>query len=419
VAAAETLGLGAIVVTAHDVDAATRRAISRHAYLHRCAPVWCHPVTDRGAGFPIQFVCADPDDELEPAAGVVDVNIELPPPTTDDRARLWRDYVPASDSWSARQRDDIIERPHVTIADIVDVADRRLTDPVETAHHLNARQRAGVGALLDPMPLPYRMSDLIIDDRTRDALDFLLFEVRQRRRRWSGEPEHRLLPMTGIVALLAGPPGVGKTMTAQVIAAELGVDLLRVNLADTISKYVGETAKNLHTVLTEADRLDAVLVFDEADTLFGRRTELRDAHDRYANADTNFLLQAIESYQGVALLATNRRDHVDEAFTRRLRHVIEFPFPDVTARESLWATLLDALIPDRDRASCDPVVNRLAEHCDLTGADIKHAILNARLIATRDNCRVDATTIVAGLDRELGKHRRALSDLARKRVLGG
>ena len=183
--------------------------------------------------------------------------------------------------------------------------------------------------------------------------------------------------------LLAGPPGVGKTMAAQVVAAELGVDLLRVNLAETISKYVGETAKNLDAVLRNARDLDAVLLLDEADTLFGRRTEIRDAHDRWANADTNFLLQAIETYPGVAVLghqpqgparrgphpAAAARPGAAQARRRRPADAVADPAGRRRARPLTWR--------------CADLLDRLATRMELTGADIKNAALNAAFVAAR------------------------------------
>ena len=130
---------------------------------------------------------------------------------------------------------------------------------------------------------------------------------------------------SGTMALFAGPSGTGKTMTAEVLAAETGLDLYRIDLASVVSKYIGETEKNLDQVLETAAARDAVLLFDEADALFGQRTEVRDAHDRYANTETNYLLQKIEQYPGLVILTSNRKSNLDETLLRRARFVVDFP----------------------------------------------------------------------------------------------
>ena len=404
---------------------ATFVAVQRHAYLERCAPVW-HGRQAAEAGwpaltphFPVQVVCIGPDGRVGEVAELADVVVELPEPSVRDRRRLWGTYVPESETWPEPERSDVVERPHTTVGDIVHVAGQRVSTAATAREALRRRNRERLGPLVAPMPLPYRRDDLVVPDRVREGIDFLLFEARERRLFWADGGRARLYPQAGLVALLAGPPGVGKTMTAQVVAAELGVDLLRVNLAETISKYVGETAKNLDAVLRNARDLDAVLLCDEADTLFGRRTEIRDAHDRWANADTNFLLQAIETYPGVAILATNRKDQLDDALTRRLRHVLELPRPDAAGRLALWRTLLADVAPGIDLDPLADLLERLATRLELTGAEIKNAVLNAAFVAARAGSPVDADAVVDGLDRELGKQGRSLSVLDRRRIHDG
>ena len=140
----------------------------------------------------------------------------------------------------------------------------------------------------------------------------------------------------GVTALFAGDSGTGKTMSAEVIAGELGLDLYTVNLATVVDKYVGETEKNLERIFAEAGGVNAVLLFDEADAIFGKRSEVRDAHDRYANIESAYLLQRMETFDGLAILATNLRSNIDDAFTRRLDMIIDFPAPDETSRLAIW-----------------------------------------------------------------------------------
>ena len=404
---------------------ATFIAVQRHAFLERCVPVWHgRPAVSatwpaHTPHFPVQLVCLEPDERLPEVDELADVVVELPGPSVRDRWRLWADHLPESREWPEPERSDIVERPHTPVGDIVHVARQRATTVAAAREALRDRNRERLGPLVAPLPLPYRSADLVVPDRVRESLEFLLFEARQRRRFWAAGDRARLYPQSGLTALLAGPPGVGKTMLAQVVAAELGVDLLSVNLAETISKYVGETAKNLDAVLRNAGELDAVLLCDEADTLFGRRTEIRDAHDRWANADTNFLLQAIEAYPGVAILATNRKDQLDDALTRRLRHVIELPRPDPAARLVLWRTLLADIEPGLDLAHAAALLGRLAARVELTGAEIKNAVLNAAFVAARAGGGVGPEAIVEGLDRELAKQGRPLSVLDRRRIHDG
>ena len=144
----------------------------------------------------------------------------------------------------------------------------------------------------------------------------------------------------GVIALFAGDSGTGKTMSAEVIAGDLGLDLYTVNLATVVDKYIGETEKNLERIFTEAAGVNAVLFFDEADAIFGKRSDVKDAHDRYANIESAYLLQRLETFDGLAVLATNLRSNIDEAFVRRLDAIIDFPAPAAELRRSLWERCL-------------------------------------------------------------------------------
>ncbi|MEA3189689.1 MAG: hypothetical protein QOD77_271 [Thermoplasmata archaeon] len=178
----------------------------------------------------------------------------------------------------------------------------------------------------------------------------------------------------GVTVLFSGASGTGKTMAAEVLAASLGLELYSIDLASVVSKYVGETEKNLRRVFDAADRSGVLLLFDEADALFANRTEVRDSHDRYANLEVDYLLQRMESYRGLAVLATNRKSSIDAAFLRRIRFQVEFPFPDQKARAVLWAKVFPAAIrPDLDW-------NQLAL-LELTGAGIRNTALNAAFLA--------------------------------------
>ena len=219
--------------------------------------------------------------------------------------------------------------------------------------------------------------DLVLPDQQLLALRELVIHVRNRDRvyeEWGFAAQNgRGL---GISALFAGPSGTGKTMAAEVLAADLRLDLYRVDLSATVSKYIGETEKNLQRIFNAADAGGAILLFDEADALFGKRSEVRDGHDRYANIEVSYLLQRLESYRGLAILTTNLKDALDRGFLRRIRFVVEFPFPQLVDRHKIWQRVFPPLTPT-DRL--DPL--RLAR-LNVTGANIRSIAMNAAFLAS-------------------------------------
>ena len=208
-----------------------------------------------------------------------------------------------------------------------------------------------------------------------------------------------LLYGRGVTALFAGPSGTGKTLSARAIAGELGIDLLQIDLAQVVSKYIGETEKNLSTVFAAAESSGVALLFDEADALFGKRSEVKDAHDRYANIETAFLLQRLEEYSGLAILTTNLRPNLDPAFLRRLRFVVDFPRPDAALRAALWEQAFPPLAP----LDADLDLELLAERLDLTGGAIQGAALRAAYLAAAEACPIGMRHIVYACRRELLK----------------
>jgi AAA+ superfamily predicted ATPase len=184
----------------------------------------------------------------------------------------------------------------------------------------------------------------------------------------------------GLNVLFAGPSGTGKTMAAEIIAHELGLDLYRIDLSQVVSKYIGETEKNLASIFDEAQTSNAILFFDEADALFGKRSEVKDAHDRYANIEIGYLLQKMEEYDGVAILATNLRQNMDEAFVRRMQFIVDFPFPDERHRELIWRTIF----PESTPLSKDLDYQFLAEKLKLAGGNIKNIALTSAFYAAEE-----------------------------------
>ena len=198
---------------------------------------------------------------------------------------------------------------------------------------------------------------------------------------------------------------MGKTLAAEVLAHELDVDLYRIDLAGMVSKYIGETEKNLRMVFDLAEQTGALLLFDEADALFGKRSEVRDSHDRYANIEIDYLLTRIEAYRGLALLTTNMRHALDPAFTRRLRFIVTFPFPGAAERRRIWQL---AFPPGAPCAGLD--WDRLAR-LNLSGATIHAVALNAAFGAARQGTVIDTELVVDAVRTELRKLDRPLSEV--------
>ncbi|WP_328537644.1 ATP-binding protein [Streptomyces sp. NBC_00344] len=209
----------------------------------------------------------------------------------------------------------------------------------------------------------------------------------------------------GALALFAGDSGTGKTLSAEVVAAELGLDLYVVQLSSVVDKYVGETEKNLERIFTEADRTDAVLLFDEADAVFGKRSEVTSSNDRYANLESAYLLQRLESFDGIVLLTTNLRANIDEAFTRRLDLIVDFPFPDADQRLALWQHSL-AHVPCAD--DIDP--GRCAKEFELAGGSIRSAVVTAAYAAAGRGSPVATADLLKGARREYRKAGRLVLD---------
>lgn len=203
----------------------------------------------------------------------------------------------------------------------------------------------------------------------------------------------------GLGVLFTGSSGTGKTMAAEVIAGELRVDLYKVDLSSVVSKYIGETEKNLSRIFFEAESSNAILFFDEADALFGKRTDVSDAHDRYANIETSYLLQKMEEYAGIVMLATNLRENMDDAFTRRLRFIVEFPFPDESSRALIWKTHF----PPEAPLSGDIDYQVLARKFPIAGGNIKNIVLNAAFYAAESGTAIGMEHILRGMRREFEK----------------
>jgi SpoVK/Ycf46/Vps4 family AAA+-type ATPase len=253
----------------------------------------------------------------------------------------------------------------------------------------------------------YAWRDIILPDDQLDLLHELVATVRGRPLvldEWG--VRRKLVSSAGVPILFAGDPGTGKTMAAEIIAQELGLDLYKIDLSTVVSKYIGETEKNLEKIFNEAQSSNAILFFDEADAIFGKRSEVKDAHDRYANIEISYLLQRMEMYDGVTILATNLRANLDDAFTRRLHFSVDFPFPKEEDRLRIWHTLFPPDVP----READLDFGLLARRFKLAGGNIRNIIVSAAYLAAADGQRVTMAHLLHGTRRELQKMGRLVNE---------
>jgi SpoVK/Ycf46/Vps4 family AAA+-type ATPase len=259
-----------------------------------------------------------------------------------------------------------------------------------------ARKMGRSIATLPPGPT---LDDLVVPESLEQSLRDMVsaFHARSSRSPLVAKFERSLFGR-GVSALFSGPPGTGKTFAARCLATSLGLNLYRIDLSQVVSKYIGETEKALSRVFEEAEAGHGILLFDEADALFGKRSEVKDAHDRYANVEVAYLLQRMESFDGLSILTTNLRNNIDTAFIRRLRFVLEFPVPERSAREALWRQCL----PDEAHWASDLDVGALAGAFGLSGGDIYNVAVSSASLAVESG-QLSMSHVVQAAYRELEK----------------
>jgi SpoVK/Ycf46/Vps4 family AAA+-type ATPase len=261
-----------------------------------------------------------------------------------------------------------------------------------------ASTRPGLDTLAQRLELKVAWEDLVLPDDEMNTLRQVADQVKQRNKVYEEWGFARKMNRgLGINALFAGESGTGKTMAAEVIANSLRLHLYRIDLSAVVSKYIGETEKNLRLLFDAAEEGRAILLFDEADALFGKRSEVKDSHDRYANIEISYLLQRIEAYRGLAILATNMLNALDTAFMRRLRFVVKFPFPSVADRKRIWQKVFPADMP---REGLD--YDRLAR-LSLTGGSIHNVALNSAFMAAQASTPVQMPLILSAARSEFRK----------------
>ena len=405
--------LGGGVLAVRDAAAAERDAADTAAVLDREAVLDGRLIaTDDPrllALLEAEVVVTDGPGEV---AGRVALTRTVPLPTAAEEAALWRsaleadrDADPAVIIAAERELSQHFRLPAgVLAAAAAEWHGRADRDVASLRRLVRERSRTGFGVLAQRIEPRANWDDLVLPEGQRELLREIERHVRHRATvldEWGfASRSDRGL---GVTALFAGESGTGKTMAAEVIAGSLGLDLYRIDLSALVSKYIGETEKHLSTVFDAAEASGAVLLFDEADALFGKRSDVKDSHDRYANLEVAYLLQRMESYRGLAILTTNLRGNVDRAFLRRIRFVVQFPFPDESSRAEIWRRVFPEAAPLRD---VDPAA---LARMQLSGGAIRQIALAAAFTAADQGVAVGPEHLLLAATREAAKSERALT----------
>lgn len=347
------------------------------------------------------------------------VSVEVPELEFEAQRALWEEQLPEATTVSAAELSALAGKFRLgteEIADAVRGASGTATwrDPanavvnIEDLYGAARTQSTPILSDLARKIVPhYAWDDIVLPLDARDQLREMCAHIEHRHQVYEVWGLGAKLAMgKGLMALFAGNSGTGKTMAADVMAGTLGLDLYKIDLSGVVSKYIGETEKNLATIFTEAGHSNAILFFDEADALFGKRSEVKDAHDRYANIETAYLLQRMEEYAGMVVLATNLKSNLDEAFLRRLHFVIDFPMPDEDDRRRIWK----ATIPPAMPMSEDVDLDFLSRQFKIAGGNIRNVVLAAAFLASSEGIPVEMRHMVRGIRREYQKLGRMVTD---------
>lgn len=362
---------------------------------------------------PLILSCAD----RQPARQRPLITFDVVPPTTSEQRQLWQtvlgptaaelnghvEHLVSQFNFSSGKIQSAYTRARSQLSSPESAAPEPLFQALWQACCVQSRPR--LEDLAQRIPATSTWADLVLPDTQRQILHDVAAHLRQRAKvytQWGfAAKSHRGL---GISALFAGPSGTGKTTAAEVLAGELNLDLYRIDLSAVVSKYIGETEKNLRRIFDAAEVGGVILLFDEADSLFGKRSDVKDSHDRYANMEVSYLLQRIEAYQGLAILTTNLKNSIDTAFLRRLRFVVQFPFPDAAQRTEIWRRMFPTHTPTQDLD-----FKKLAK-LSVAGGNIRNIALNAAFIAADANEPVQMKHLLQAAQGEYLKLERPLTD---------
>jgi ATP-dependent 26S proteasome regulatory subunit len=333
-------------------------------------------------------------------------------PTTDEQHRIWNAALGKYSSQLNGQIDELTGYFDLNAQTIRSVSNQALNestsaDSLQTDlwQACKAQARPKLEDLADRVKPIATWSDLVLPQTQLNILKNVVVHVRHRRQVYDEwQFVRKAARGLGISALFSGPSGTGKTMAAEVLANELGLDLYIIDLSQVISKYIGETEKNLARVFDAAEEGGAILLFDEADAIFGKRSEVRDSHDRYANIEVSYLLQRMEAYRGLAVLTSNMKSAIDDAFLRRIRFVVNFPFPDTEQRAQIWQRIFPDALPKEDLD-----FGRLAR-LNVAGGNIRNIALQAAFFAAEEKTPVSMAQVLKGARNEYAKLEKPLTD---------
>jgi AAA+ superfamily predicted ATPase len=387
------LGAG-LYISAEDAEPATQRLVRRLA--------------DEIPG--VLFVGTS---DRWPQTSSATVTLEVKKPEKEEQRRIWNACLGELSAGLDDEVSRLVSQFDLSSSSIQAAAEEALLSVKNGGHSLpsalwessRVASRPKMSDLAQHISPKARMEDFVLPEREKLLIRDIAIHVRQRDKvyrewGWGANSGSRGL---GIAALFAGESGTGKTMAAEVLANELDLDLFRIDLSMVVSKYIGETEKNLRQVFDAAEDGGAILFFDEADALFGKRSEVRDSHDRYANIEVGYLLQRMESYRGLAILTTNLKNAIDTAFLRRIRFVVNFPFPDEKSRAEIWRRVFPKSTPlgnlDYDRLA----------RMNITGGSIRNIALGACFLAAEQNMPVNMDHIKQAAKSEYDKMERPLT----------
>jgi AAA+ superfamily predicted ATPase len=396
------------------------RLLARDAVLHGCGlMIDCEsadPAEQEGARFVTErfpgVAMVAGEARLQAASrGAVSFLIDRPAPA--EQNALWRYALGEKSERLNGDLDRLSAQFSLEAESILGMGRRIARTTCETPEHIQgeiwnacrAESRPVLEGLAQRVVTNARWDDLVLPENNIETLRAMVAQARNQNRVLQDWGFAAQTPRgLGASALFCGHSGTGKTLAAEVLANELDLDLFRVDLSQVVSKYIGETEKNLRSIFDAAENTGAVLLFDEADALFGKRSEVRDSHDRYANIEVSYLLQRMEAYRGLALLTTNLRGALDQAFLRRIRFVVHFPFPDPSQRRRIWERMFPPGLPT---AGLD--FDKLAK-LNLPGGNIRNIALSAAYIAAEAKEPLRMRHLLIAARRECSKLERALSD---------
>lgn len=384
------------------------RAIARECVLFDAIPLLRHLDAVGGENDRLDLIEFELGDRiLATSAGSVSRKwskpvtlIELPTLSGADREVLWQRALPMAAPSDARTLASLYPLAPALIATVGASAIRIAGNARMEPHHIAAGLRTvldnRLAGLASRVSVTQTWDDLVLPPEQASAVVEFLSRIRHRRQVYEDWGFARKVSKgLGVTAMFSGPPGTGKTMCAGLIARDLGTELYQVDLSKIVSKWIGETEKNLASVFDAAEAGHAVLLFDEADAVFGKRTEVRSSNDRHANQETNYLLQRLESFTGICILTTNHESAIDEAFRRRLSIHVRLPIPETEERRRLWAAMLPLSAPVDDID-----FDRLAERYEMSGGYIRNAVLRAAFLAANEKCSITTGLLSRGAQLE-------------------